>query len=78
LERIEQAPLRYAVVVYLPGEARLDGVVRWDGERAELTAEWDDPWATETALKLARVVKRTAQPRLVRWRERDGGRPSSG
>jgi hypothetical protein len=63
-------PLAYDVTVYLPEGAELTGHLRWPDGRADLQPAWSDAWAAEEVLKLARVLKRTAKPRVTRWRAR--------
>jgi hypothetical protein len=63
--------LEYEVEVLLPGHVRLSTRLSWIDGRASLDASWDDAWAVEEVLKLARVLKRTQKAREVRWRGRD-------
>lgn len=65
------APLEYEVEVLLPAHARLSGRLRWTDGRASLEPVWDDAWAVDEVLKLARVLKRTQKARDVRWRGRE-------
>ncbi len=65
----EADALRYAVAIYVSDGARVSTTLRWD-ERGEAVLE---PAVASDALrgellKLARVVKRSGQPRLSRWR----------
>ena len=69
-DRQSEAPLVYAVTAYLPDAQTLSARLSWEGERAVVTPEWDDGWATEEVLKLARVLKRAAKPHVTRWRAR--------
>ncbi len=60
----------YNVVVFQAGGTTLQTCLRWEPDgRAMLEPSIDDPMAHEQIIKLARVVKRTGQARLTRWRE---------
>ncbi len=69
-DREGELPLTYAVTAYLPQAQTLSATLSWDGERAVVTPPWDDGWATEEVLKLARVLKRTGKSHVTRWRAR--------
>lgn len=69
-DRLGDDPLTYAVTAYLPGDDKLVTTLSWDGARAVATPSWEDAWAAEEVLKLARVLKRTAKPHVTRWRAR--------
>jgi hypothetical protein len=66
----------YAVVIYLPGGLRWSGHLAWTDAGATLEPDPDQPspnteplaWAHEEALKLARTLRRTPKPHMVRWR----------
>jgi hypothetical protein len=68
LTRSQDEPLLYVVEVYLPDGVRLDGRLSFDDGLARIDPAWDDAWAIEETLKLARVLKRTRPDRIVRWR----------
>ncbi len=65
-----EAPLTYQVEVLLPGTSRVDVRLRWDekGLPAIEPAALDAAVADQL-VKLARVLKRSAAPRLTRWRD---------
>lgn len=67
----EDDPLGYCIEVFLPAGVRLTGELDWPEGRARLQADWDDTWATDEVLKLARVLKRTKRARVTRWRARE-------
>lgn len=68
-EREDEAPLTYRVEVYLPESVRIETRLRWDDEGASvLEPAVDDAAVVEHLVKLARVLKRSAAPRLTRWR----------
>lgn len=68
-ERVTEAPLSYRVAVYLPGGRDHRCMLGWNESGAlEL-----DPLPTEAAVvgelvKLARVLRREAKSRVIRWR----------
>ncbi|MGH1345835.1 MAG: hypothetical protein ACRBN8_30000 [Nannocystales bacterium] len=68
--RESEAPLTYQVEVFLPGTRRVDARLRWDesGSPAIEPAALDAAVADQL-VKLARVLKRSAAPRLSRWRD---------
>ena len=60
----------YSIEVYAAGGARFSGVLRWtDDGAAVLEPTPSEPGVQTELLKLARVVKRTRQARLTRWRD---------
>ena len=65
----DEKPPSYVVEAHLAGGRTLSGSLSWD-ERGQacLEPEWDDAWAREEALKLARVLKADPKRRLLRWR----------
>lgn len=59
----------YAVEIYAAGGARHTTTLRWDDQgNAALEPGLADEALTREVLKLARVVKRSQQERLLRWR----------
>lgn len=68
--REDEAPLTYQVEVFLPGTTRVDARLSWDenGSPAIEPAALDAAVADQL-VKLARVLKRSAAPRLTRWRD---------
>jgi hypothetical protein len=68
-ERDEAAVLAYEVAVYLPDAVLLRTRLSWNerGE-AELAPPLASAWATDEALKLARVLHRSPTRTLSRWR----------
>ncbi|MBV1860016.1 MAG: hypothetical protein KUG77_16505 [Nannocystaceae bacterium] len=68
--RVDDAPLTYQVEVFLPGTSRIDARLTWNENGSPAI----DPAAPDAAVgdqlvKLARVLKRSAAPRLTRWRD---------
>ena len=61
---------RYEIQIFLPDGVRHEGalVLASDGTTIDLGCE--EPWVVAEVEKLARVVKRTGQQRLLRWRPR--------
>ena len=65
----------YQVDVYLAGGARWQGTLTWsEGQAVLLEAETQTPidklaWVQQGVLAQARVLKKTAKKKLIRWRE---------
>lgn len=72
---ISLASLRYEVAAHLASGATLVATLTWDAAgQAKLDPRWDDTWAYDEALKLARVLKADPKRRLLRWRGPNQGR----
>ena len=71
-EQMREEPTHYDVGVYLPAGVELHGKIRFaeDGE-STIEIETDDPWVREQVEKLVRVLRRTKQQRIVRWRPQE-------
>jgi hypothetical protein len=71
-EQTREDRSRYDVGVYLPEGVEHHGSIRFaeDGESI-VEIETDDPWVREQVEKLVRVLRRTKQQRIVRWRPRE-------
>lgn len=78
-DQAEDTPVRYRVHIYLPGDGRWTGALRWTegeatldaGEQSGAVDEADLTRARDEALKLARVLKRDPKAHMVRWRSID-------
>ena len=70
-ERQADADHRYDVGVYLPGGVELHGVLSVAGEEEGVQVDTEDRWVLDQIEKLSRVLRRTNQRRVVRWRPRD-------
>ncbi|MGB1698845.1 MAG: hypothetical protein ACPHRO_02745 [Nannocystaceae bacterium] len=71
-ERSSGFEARYQVNVYLPNEVTISGTLQLMTERSsELELDTEDPWVRDQVEKLCRVLRRTRQQRIVRWRPRD-------
>jgi len=66
----EGEPLEYEVAIHLPEGRRLETRLRWIDGQPQLDPPLPDVWAEAEMLKLARVVRRTPRPSLMRWRGR--------
>jgi hypothetical protein len=67
--------LRYEVAAHLASGQTLTATLTWDAAgQARLDPSWEDAWAREEALKLARVLKADPKRRLLRWRGPNQGR----
>lgn len=63
----------YRVSIYLPEQRTWIGQLSWPDGTATLSAEPPEAdeqlrWAHAEALKLARTLRRTPKPHMVRWR----------
>lgn len=63
-------PLEYDVVIHLPEGRRLEARLRWIEGQPHLEPPLSDAWAEGETLKLARVLRRSPRPSLMRWRGR--------
>jgi len=71
-ERQADATTRYDIGVYLPSGVEIRGVMSLSEENdSVLEVDTDDPWVLEQLRKLSRVLRRTRQQRIVRWRPRE-------
>ena len=62
-------PPRYQASVYVAGGATVTAALAWDeAGQATLEPTPADAWVADELLKLARVLRRSGQARLVRWR----------
>lgn len=62
--------VEYDVAIHLPEGRRLDARLRWIEGQPQLEPPLPDAWAEGETLKLARVLRRTPRPSLMRWRGR--------
>jgi hypothetical protein len=67
-EREQEQPPRYRLRVYLPAGESLASAVSWQESRACFEPPLPPGWAADEAIKLARVLHRDPQRKLVRWR----------
>jgi hypothetical protein len=69
LERTCEAPVTYAVIVYLPEGEKVESVLSWNEQGAPtLDPPFSSAWVHDETVKLARVLKRTPKTHLSRWR----------
>ena len=61
---------RYDIQIFLPDGVRHHGALLLTPDGATIELGCDEPWVQAEVEKLARVVKRTGQQRLLRWRPR--------
>ncbi len=60
---------RYAVDVFLPGTQRFTATLSWDERgKPQIEPAIDHDAVLDQLVKLARVLKRTPNPRMTRWR----------
>jgi len=65
-----EAPLTYQVEVFLPGTNRVQARLTWDENGSPaIEPAAQDAAVADQLVKLARVLKRSAAPRLTRWRD---------
>ncbi|MBC8069782.1 MAG: hypothetical protein IAG13_15705 [Deltaproteobacteria bacterium] len=67
-EREQAEPPRYRVKVFLPAGELLGSTLRWEESRPCFEPPLPPGWPADEATKLARVLHREPQSRLVRWR----------
>ena len=59
----------YAIAVHVAGGTTLEGSLEWDDTGAsQIAPSFEPAWVDTEAHKLARVLKRTGQDKLLRWR----------
>lgn len=63
-------PPEYEVAIHLPEGRRLDARLCWVDGQPRLEPALPDAWAEGETLKLARILRRTPRPSLMRWRDR--------
>ena len=68
--REDETPLSYQVEVFLPGTSRVDARLTWNENGSPvIVPAAQDAAVADQLVKLARVLKRSAAPRLTRWRD---------